>query len=62
MPSPVRHALTLIQIISLIGLALAGWFLLDHWTYVAACSFGVLLATLYIELYYERSLKQDVAD
>ena len=54
MPSLLRRSLTVLQIICLVGMALAGWFLLEHWAYLAATAFGILLATLYIELFYER--------
>ena len=54
MPSLLRKSLTVLQIACLAALAVAGWFLLEHWSYVAAVATGVLLATLYIELFYER--------
>jgi Flp pilus assembly protein TadB len=54
MPSLLRYSLSILQIICLAAMAVAGWFLLEHWTYVAAVAMGMLIATLYIELFYER--------
>jgi len=45
----IRGPLTLIQIACLIALGLSAWFLLERWTFVAAISAGILLATLYVE-------------
>ncbi len=56
MPPVLRRSLTLLQIACLIALATAGWFILDHWAYVGATAFGILLASLYVELFYERKV------
>jgi hypothetical protein len=54
MPPFLRYSLSILQIVCLAAMAVAGWFLLEHWTYLAATAMGILIATLYIELFYER--------